>query len=194
MVTKKHADLDHFETLFAGSDDPWGTRHRHGEAVKRAAILHLLPSYRVGRLLELGCGNGSNSMALARRCLTLDACDGSHSAVRLTRRALASYQHAKVHHLVLPGRFPGRSYDAVVVSELFYYLSNRSLEDVVAEIGRTLCTGGTLVLCHHHRQFADASQRQDTLHHRVLKMEPGRYITVRRVRTGKWEIVSVTKL
>lgn len=183
----KHADLAHFERLFARSEDPWGTRHRHDEAFKRAVILKLLPPHRVGRLLELGCGNGSNSTALARSCLTLDACDGSSSAVRLTAQALHACAHARVHHVELPSRFPRRDYDAIVVSELLYYLPERVLLQVLREIRHTLRRGGWLVLCHHHVQFGDACQLQTSLHDRVTRNLGDSFKLHRHVRHARWE-------
>ncbi len=187
----RHADIAHFESLFARSKDPWGTRHRHDEAYKRQTIIRLLPPHAVGRLLELGCGNGSNSAVLARHCLRLDACDGSLSAVDLTRAELKAVPHTDAYHLVLPGRFPSGRYDAVVVSELFYYLTDNDLAAVLREIERTLRPSGRLVLCHHHRQFHDARQKQNTLHARILRYGKGLFRLDKRARTGRWEAIAL---
>ena len=59
--------LEGFEKTFGRDDDPWCTFADADEALKRAAILHAVGSGPLGRVLELGAGNGSNSVALAPR-------------------------------------------------------------------------------------------------------------------------------
>ena len=190
----ERADIAWFETLFARSPDPWGTRRRHDERFKRQAIVRLLPVGPLGRVLELGSGNGSNSRALADRALRLDACDGAPTAVDLTRAALADRPpgRARVHALALPGRFPADRYDAIVLAEILYYLDERTLRAVATQTARTLRPGGRLVMCHHHRQFHDATQRQATLHARFAAMA-GTWRIAGRHRTGAWEVVALVR-
>ena len=116
----KPIDLAGFEQKFAGNADPWSTFTNRDEAHKRGAILHGLGPGPVGRVLELAAGNGSNSVALARRALRLDATEGSASGVALVRRAVGADRHVRVRRLVLPGRFPAERYDAVVVAEVLF--------------------------------------------------------------------------
>ena len=61
----KAIDLSGFAAKFAADEDPWRTFSNRDEAVKRAAILHALGPGPLGRVLELGSGNGSNSRAIA---------------------------------------------------------------------------------------------------------------------------------
>ncbi len=91
----RRIDLAGFDARFAADRDPWGTFVHRDEAVKRHAIVRALGPGPYARLLELGCGNGSNSIALAEHALRLDACDGTPSAARLTGRALADKPHAR---------------------------------------------------------------------------------------------------
>lgn len=70
-------DLAGFAAKFAGDDDPRRTFTARDEAVKRAAILHAIGHRPVGRVLELASGNGSNSAAIARMALRLDATEGT---------------------------------------------------------------------------------------------------------------------
>ena len=187
MLSGGRATLDHFEAVFAASPDPWGTRSHRDEACKRRGILRLLGPRGTGRMLELGCGNGSNSRALARRTLHLHACDGAAAALRHAARNLRGSGNVSLHRLVLPGRFPNDRFDAVVIAELLYYLDDRTLASVAREVRRTLRPGGRLVLCHHHTQFADAVQRQSGLHRRFMaQLGPGWPVVGRR-RTARWK-------
>ena len=141
----------------------------------------------VGRVLELGCGNGSNTRELARRSLSLDACDGALAALGHARSTVGDGAGVAFHHLPLPGRFPRAGYDAVVISELLYYLGPLAMAAVMAEIDRTLRPKGRLVLCHHHRQFGDAAQKQSGLHARFLACSRAGWKAVRRHRTARWD-------
>ena len=88
----KAIDLSGFAAKFAADEDPWRTFSNRDEAVKRAAILHALGPGPLGRVLELGSGNGSNSRAIAPRALRLDATEGyggGHPPDRAGDRILA---------------------------------------------------------------------------------------------------------
>ena len=78
----KPIDLAGFEAKFAQSDDPWSTWDKPDEVVKRHAILHALGPGPLGRVLELGAGNGSNSRSLAARALRLDATEATAHGTR----------------------------------------------------------------------------------------------------------------
>ena len=111
----------------------------------------------------------------------------------LTRAALADRPRAGAHHLALPGHFPADRYDAIVIAELLYYLDDATLRAVAAEIVRTLRPGGRLVLCHHHRAFHDASQRQEGLHRRFVAGLAGRWRITRTERTNRWELTAIRR-
>ena len=187
MLMRDRATLDHFDRLFTGAADPWSTRTSRDEAHKRRVVLRMLGTQTHGRVLELGCGNGSNSRVLAKRALSLDACDGSKAALRRAAKIVRSLSRVQLHHLPLPGRFPASTYDAIVVAELLYYLNDRTLDSVMREIERSLRPGGFLILCHHHRQFADAAQKQPGLHARFIRQSSIEWQSGKRHRTSRWE-------
>lgn len=177
-----------FEATFRGNDDPWRTFTARDEALKRRAILHTLGAGTHGRILELASGNGSNSVALAARTLRLDATDGAPTAVALTAKALGADPRATARQLILPGRFPRRRYDAIVVAEVLYYLTPQHLGALAREIAATLRPGGRLVLAHHHIRFRDVAQHPATVHDRLLAAL-GRQVGPRfGYRTGRWRV------
>lgn len=164
----RRIDLAGFDARFAADKDPWGTFVHRDEVNKRDAIIRALGPGLRGRVLELGCGNGSNSIALARRAWTLDACDAVPSAVQRTAAALADRPRARAHRCPLPGRFPRARYDAVVIAELLYYLRPYAMRRLAADVGRALAPGGGVVLAHHHLDFHDTAQTSRAIHRRFI--------------------------
>ena len=183
-------DLAGFAAKFADSDDPWRTFTDHDEAVKRAAILHALGPGPIGRVLEVANGNGSNSAALAPRALRLDATEGTEEGTALTARAISLYPRARAITSSLPARPPRPVYDAVIIAEILYYLSDRAMRQVARDAATWLRPGGTLVLAHHRIDFFDFAQHAAGMQTRFLA-QTGRRWTVRTVRrTGKWLVWS----
>jgi len=182
----KPIHLDGFEKTFEGSDDPWSTFTARDEAVKRNAILHALGPGAHGRVLELGAGNGSNSVALARHALALDATEGTSAGTDLIRQALAGSRRARAHQLPLPGRFPRSVYDAVVIAELLYYLSPRDMARVARDAARAMRPGGRLVLAHHRIDFHDFAQHACGIHRRFLAETDRDWRRLIGARSGRW--------
>lgn len=189
----KTIDLGGFAAKFAADDDPWRTFSSRDEAVKRAAILHALGPGPIGRVLELASGNGSNSRALARRALRLDATEGTAEGTHLTARAVAGYPHARAIRCVLPGRFPRPCYDAIVIAELLYYLSPRMMAQVAADCAAVLRPGGRLVLAHHRIDFYDFAQHARGLHDRFLRQTGARWTFDAVRERARWTVVVATR-
>lgn len=178
--------IEAFDRKFRCDPDPWGTWSGREERCKREAIMHSLSYPVVGRLLELGCGNGSNSVSLFRRSLRLDCIDGSKTAVDLTRTALGKHKNTRIFHLRLPGRIRSGPYDAVVIAELLYYMDAHELDRMAAETGRLIRPGGRLVLCHHHSQFRDAAIVQKSVHQLFISAIGRKLRLVHRRRSAHW--------
>jgi SAM-dependent methyltransferase len=185
----KPIDLNGFAAKFAADDDPWRTFSRRDEAVKRTAILHALGPGPLGRVLELGSGNGSNSRAIATRARRLDATEGTVEGTRLTSHAIAARPRARAIILALPGRFPRRSYDAVVIAELLYYLSPRAMRRVALDVAETLRPGGRLVLAHHRIDYYDFAQHAAGIHERFLRMTGVSWTLHPVRRRSRWHVI-----
>ncbi len=182
-------DLTNFAEKFAASDDPWRTYSDRDEAIKRAAILHALGPGPLGRVLELGSGNGSNSRAMAARALRLHATEGTAEGTALTARAVADRPRARGICLALPARFPQKDYDAIVIAELLYYLSPQAMRHVAKHVAQALRPGGRLVLAHHQIDYYDFAQHAAGIDQRFLDLtgRSWRTDTVRRQR--KWHVM-----
>lgn len=177
-----------FEATFRGNPDPWRTFTARDEVAKRRAILRALGPGPKGRVLELASGNGSNSVALARRARRLDATDGAPAAVALTARALHGRRGAVARRLVLPGHFPAARYDAIVAAEVLYYLTPSHLRATAREMRRALRPGGRLVLAHHHLRFADVAQSPAAVHDCLLRALGLSVRRCWRLRTARWRV------
>lgn len=117
--------------------------------LKRLAILHALRSS-LGRVLELGAGNGSNRRSLAARALRRDVTEATAKGTDLVRRAIAEFRpRSRASRLVVPGPPPRSLYDAMIVAVLLYYLNVRTMHRLARQVAGNLRIGGTLVLVHH---------------------------------------------
>lgn len=127
--------------------EPWDVDERWYEQRKRDLVLALLPRRRFERAAELGCSTGALAEVLAGRAAQVLALDSSPAAVEAARRRNAFEQHVEILRMDLPAELPG-SFDLVVVSELGYFLSPDALDELVAQVRRSLSPDGVLVLCH----------------------------------------------
>lgn len=189
----KPIDLRGFDRKFTGDTDPWRTFTNRDEAHKRTAILHGLGGGPIGRILELAAGNGSNSVALARVALRLDATEGTQSGTALVRRAIGADASVRVRNLILPGRFPGIVYDAAVVAEVLYYLSTHDMAKVARDTAAALRPGGRLVLAHHRVDYHDFVQHAHAIHGRFLAQTGVRWRATNDARTGRWRVQSYVR-
>lgn len=188
-------DLAGFERTFARDPDPWRTFSDQDEAVKRAAILHAIGPASQGRILELAAGNGSNSRALAKRSLRLDATEATAAGTRLVVTAIRNHApRARAIRLAVPSRFPRRHYDAVVIAELLYYLSAGAMQRTARDVANAVRPGGVLVLAHHRIDFHDFAQHAGRLQRDFLG-QTGRKWRVRVVRrTGRWVVLACRRV
>jgi LmbE family N-acetylglucosaminyl deacetylase/SAM-dependent methyltransferase len=147
------ADLA-LDRLHEESAEPWGADRRWYEERKRGLLLAMLPDRELGRVLELGCSTGVTSQALAGRCRELVAVDSSAAAVRTARARLAGRRGVKVQQSDLPDDWPEGRFDAVVVSEVGFFLAPSALERTVAAVRSSLAGDGVVLLCHWRHPVA----------------------------------------
>jgi SAM-dependent methyltransferase len=156
---------EHFEALYAASDDPWHVRDAWYEQRKRAVVLASLPNERYASAFEPGCGNGELTAALALRCDRILACDGSASAVAAARRRVPARDGITIDQRRLPQDLPANAaFDLVIVSELAYYLPPAAWAETLAHIVASLTPGGLLVMCHSRHHYDDRLATTDAVH------------------------------
>jgi SAM-dependent methyltransferase len=150
------AHQDHFETLFSADHDPWLVKVRRDEAHKRLTVAQALGAGRRGVGLEVGCGNGVTTALLARRFGTMIAIDASPSAVELTKSMIEHRRTIIVKVIALPCWFRPAAFDAVIASEILYYIPTRELQQTLMILSKALKPGGLFVVTQHIKRFADA--------------------------------------
>ncbi len=116
------AELDRFYAL----PDPWdmaSVREQARFVQTNSLIQALRPS--LGTLLEIGCGEGHQSVHLAQLCQRLDGVDVSPRAVDRARIRLPQARFGVGELGALPWAVPAAGrYDLVVACEVLYYMDD----------------------------------------------------------------------
>jgi SAM-dependent methyltransferase len=177
-----------FERKFAGSDDPWRCRSSGYEALKRRRALAGRPL--VGTALDVACGDGAGTQALAARALRVDAIDGAEAALAAAFRLVGQNPRVRLRPASIPWDLPHGRWQRILVSELAYYLPPHQIEALADALAARLAPAGELITVHHVVRFDDArtppSRAVALLHHRLARRLDrrwarcyGRYIVAR---------------
>lgn len=134
----------HFLTRFYDALVRWTTR----EAMFKEALLAQLGQAPGARLLDVGCGTATLSVALARRfpearVVGLDA-DGAALGIARAKAAGARVQLQLEQAFADSMPFAPASFDAAVSSLFFHHLTSDTKRRVLAEVLRVLKPGGRL--------------------------------------------------
>jgi ubiquinone/menaquinone biosynthesis C-methylase UbiE len=134
----------HFLTRFYDAVVRWTTR----EAAFKNALLAQLGQAPGERLLDVGCGTATLSVALARRfpearVVGLDA-DGAALGIGRAKAAGARVRLELEQAFADRMPFPSGSFDAAVSSLFFHHLTRDAKAAALAEIFRVLRPGGAL--------------------------------------------------
>lgn len=134
----------HFLTRFYDALVRWTTR----EAAFKEALLAQLGQAPGKRLLDVGCGTATLSVALARRfpearVVGLDA-DGPALGIARAKASGARVRLELEQAFADRMPFPSGSFDAAVSSLFFHHLTSHTKQSVLAEILRVLRPGGAL--------------------------------------------------
>jgi SAM-dependent methyltransferase len=146
---------EHFEKLYACTDDPYGLRTRWYEQRKRDLLLASLPRPRFALCYEPGCGNGELTAQLAARCDAVLASDFSAHSLRAARERTRDHHHVRLEQHVLPNQWPvAEKFDLIVLSEVLYFLPIHAVRTVAQHCERGLAPDGVLVACDWRADFA----------------------------------------
>ena len=116
--------------------------------------LGLLGDVHGKKILEIGCGGGQNSIALAKWGATCTGLDPSTAQLDYARR-LAHAECVTVRFVTGVaedlGAFAESTFDLVLSSFAFDYVAD--LQRTYSEVARVLRPGGLFVFCHSHPWF-----------------------------------------
>jgi SAM-dependent methyltransferase len=152
---------DYFERMYAAAADPWDFEHRWYDARKHALTEAALPRARYASAFEPGCSTGMLTRRLATRCDALLAVDSVALAVQTTADRLKDQPHVTVARARMPGDWPDRTFDLIVLSEIAYYFDD---DQLLTRAVASLAPGGDLVAVHWRREVAEHARTGDEVH------------------------------
>ena len=147
-MRKDTLPIAHFRDLYAVRPDPWHLADSGYERLKHAATLAALPRPRYRSGFEIGCATGVFTDGLADRCDSLLAAEPVDAALDQARQRLAAKPWVSFAPLFVPGEWPERRFDLVVISEVIDYLGAEDVERLARKTVASLDRGGDVVLVH----------------------------------------------
>ena len=134
-----------FDQLFAENPDPWDIDTSDYERGKRKAVLAALGKRRFARMLEVGCAGGALTERLAELASSIVALDVSTKAIDLAARRLPRCDSVEFVVAEVPDYWPAGQFDAVILSEVLYFLSVGEIRQV-SQLAHESVTGNGLCL------------------------------------------------
>jgi SAM-dependent methyltransferase len=165
-----------FERLYAESPDPWGYCTNDYEREKYAATLAALSPSPSGSALEIGCSIGVFTAQLAGRYERVLGIDFSPRALALAHARLGDSPNVQLRHASFPEQAPDGPWDAVVCSEVLYYLDEQSLGQATRWLSQQLRQGACVVAVSWRGTGVEEPLRGDDVHD-LLACELARWHT-----------------
>jgi peptidoglycan/xylan/chitin deacetylase (PgdA/CDA1 family)/GT2 family glycosyltransferase/predicted TPR repeat methyltransferase len=142
-------DRHYFETVFAAERDPWSYATPFEQLKYEQTMALLLDGDRPRRVLELACAEGMFTEQLAPRVDEVMATDIAQIAVDRTAARCAALSNVHVGRLDFARDPIPRGFDAIVCSEVLYYIGGRKpLSAVARKLAAALPRGGRIVTAH----------------------------------------------
>jgi SAM-dependent methyltransferase len=141
-----------FDAYYRADPDPWDVGGSFYEQRKRGVVLAGLRRARYTTAWDPACGTGHLTADLAARCDRVVASDASATAAAIAAERCAGLA-VSVHHRALPEApdEPERAAfapDLVLLSEVFYYLSDTVRAATVALVDRLAAPAAEVVAVH----------------------------------------------
>lgn len=140
-------DAAHFEALYRKNPDPWDFRTSAYERDKYATTVRALPRRSYRHLLELGSSIGELTALLTPCAERVTGVETSAAAIAHARTRCAALAHVDFVQAHLPAGPWGGRYDAVVMSEVLYYLDVEGIQMLVDRLN-ACAAQADLVLVH----------------------------------------------
>jgi SAM-dependent methyltransferase len=119
---------DYFDALYRSNVDPWQFRSSSYEKEKYAATVAALPRSRYEHILELGSSIGELTALLAGRAGHVTGVETSPVAIATAQSRCSAYENVSFVQAHLPGGDWTAAADAVLLSEVLYYLTAEDID------------------------------------------------------------------
>jgi cyclopropane fatty-acyl-phospholipid synthase-like methyltransferase len=159
----------YFSLLYARRSDPWNYETCEYNREKYKITLRALGEERLNRALEVGCSIGVFTAMLADRSDHTLAIDVAPAAVARTRRRLRDRECVQVRRAALPEWTPPGQFDAIVCSEVLYYLTPEAMITSFHAFERSLLPGGKIVAVHRRGKGRSAPLHGDRVHDLLIE-------------------------
>jgi SAM-dependent methyltransferase len=163
-----------FERLYEESRDPWDYVGSEYEREKYADTLAAMPAGDLSRVLEVGCSIGVFTELLAPRCKELVAIDFAPRAIELAAERLAGVGNVELLQASFPEQIPPGDWQAIVCSEVLYYLDEPALRRAIGWLAEQLESGSSVLAVSWRGEGAEEPMRGDEAHD-VLAHELARW-------------------
>lgn len=137
---------NHFDVPFHLGRDSWGHDRVAHERRRCAVVLEALRRPHYASVIEVGCAGGVLSEHLRHRCDRFLGLDLSERALALAGRRLAHVNDMALRQVRVPDRWPRRTADLVLLSEVLHALSREELRRLASCMDRSLMPGAEVVI------------------------------------------------
>ena len=131
--------------MVSGEQDPWHLDDFAYERRRLELVLACLGRERYQRILEVGCATGQLSELLTGRADTVVAIDASERALDVARNRTDTVRWICG---AVPDDLPEETFDAIILSEIGYFLDGLELTATLRRVRRQLTARGEIVLAH----------------------------------------------
>jgi SAM-dependent methyltransferase len=160
-------DASRFDRQYQASEDPWNYGASDYEREKYERTLAALPDRPLGDVLELGCSIGVFTALLAPRCRRLVALDFSARALALAEPRVRRMPQVELVEASFPEAVPRGPWDAVICSEILYYLDAPLLGVAIDWLADQLRVGAHVVAVGWRGHGSDEPLQGDDVHDRL---------------------------
>ena len=139
-------DAGHFARIYQFNPDPWGFCTDPYEQAKYCHLIEILGGRRFASGLEVGCSIGVLTHMVAPLCDTMLAVDLVEQPLEAARSRCADQPWVRFQRMRVPGEWPDRRFDLILLSEVLYFLSPADIDRCAARVTDSLLPNANVLL------------------------------------------------
>lgn len=179
-------DVDAFDALYRGTDDPWSFATSDYELSRYRSVIEHLSRDRYERCFEPGCSIGVLTRMLAERVADVVACETSPAAIAAAATRTVDLPQVDLHLATIPEWWPEGAFDLIVLSEIGYYWDREGLDGVLDRVLSSVDpTGCDLLAVHWTGHSEDHLLAGDEVHEVIARRFGEPEVSTRRIGEGQ---------